>query len=108
MSIELDVGTCSPFNLKDGLMISCKNAPLRELTALEHSILRIMCQGKSNSAIANEANRSIKVIENTISRVARVFGITSTCDNNIRVLLALTYQANYGDIDYQRLLVSQG
>ena len=66
-----------------------------------------MCQGKSNSAIANETNRSIKVVENTISRVARVFGITSTCDNNIRVLLALSYRANHGDLAYQSLLVVQ-
>ena len=88
-------------------MINCNIAPERNLTSLEHSILQIMCQGKSNSAIAKETNRSIKVIENTISRVARVFGITSSCDNNIRVLLALTYRANHGDFAQQLLLVGQ-
>lgn len=67
-----------------------------------------MCQGKSNSAIANETNRSIKVIENTISRVARVFGITSHGGNNLRVLLALAYRANHGDFAQQFLLVGQG
>lgn len=96
-----------PLDLKDDLVINCKNVPARDLTSLEHSILQFMCQGKSNSAIAHETNRSIKVVENTISRVVRVFGITSSCDNNIRVLLALAYRTNHGDIAYQSLLVGQ-
>ncbi len=84
-------------------MADCRRVMQRDLTSLEHLILSDMCQGKSNSAIANHAQRSTKVIENTMSRTARVFGISSNINTNIRVLLALAYRANYGDFAIESL-----
>ena len=69
----------------------------RELTPFEHVVLVLMCAGNSNVAIARVTAHSAKVIENTISRSARAFGITSDVDNNIRISLALAYRCLYGD-----------
>ena len=69
----------------------------RELTPFEHLVLNQLCKGKSNSAIAEETSHSEKVIENTVSRSARVFGISSDGDTNVRVLLALAYRTHFGD-----------
>lgn len=78
-------------------MSRCMGPLQRDLTPYEHQILAIMCLGKSNSAIAAVTGSTTKAIENTVSRSARVFGISSTCDTNVRVLLALAYRRNFGD-----------
>ena len=69
----------------------------RELTPFEHLVLNELCKGKSNASIAHETTHTEKVIENTVSRSARVFGITSDGDTNVRVLLALAYRTHFGD-----------
>lgn len=69
----------------------------RELTPFEQLVLNLLCKGMSNSAIAQDTAHTEKVIENTVSRSARVFGITSDGDTNVRVLLALAYRAHFGD-----------
>ena len=74
----------------------------RELTPFEQLVLGLLCEGKTNSAIARETNHSEKVIENTVSRSAKAFGITSDEDTNIRVLLALAFRAHYGDAAFVR------
>ena len=75
----------------------------RELTPFEHLVLAHVCEGKSNSAIAFETSHTEKVVENTVSRSARAFGITSDGDTNVRVLLALAYRANFGDAAFDAL-----
>lgn len=75
----------------------------RELTPFEQLVLGLLCEGKSNAAIARETNHTEKVIENTVSRSAKVFNITSDGDTNIRVLLALAYRTHYGDTAFDRL-----
>lgn len=75
----------------------------RELSPFEQLVLGLLCEGKTNSAIARETNHTEKVIENTISRSAKAFGITSDEDTNIRVLLALAYRTHYGDAAFDRL-----
>jgi DNA-binding NarL/FixJ family response regulator len=75
----------------------------RELTPFEQLVLGLLCEGKTNSAIARETNHSEKVIENTVSRSAKAFGITSDEDTNIRVLLALAFRTHYGDAAFDRL-----
>jgi DNA-binding NarL/FixJ family response regulator len=75
----------------------------RELTPFEQLVLSLVCEGKSNAAIARETNHTEKVIENTISRSAKTFGITLDGDTNIRVLLALAFRAHYGDAAFDRL-----
>jgi len=75
----------------------------RELTPFEQLVLELVCEGKSNSAIARETNHTEKSIENTISRAAKVFIITSDGDTNTRVLLALAFRTHYGDAAFDRL-----
>ena len=75
----------------------------RDLTPFEQLILGHLCQGKSNIAIARETSHTEKVIENTVSRSARVFGIKADEDINLRVLLALAFRAHYGDAAFDRL-----
>jgi DNA-binding NarL/FixJ family response regulator len=71
----------------------------RELSPFEQLVLNLLCEGKSNAAIANETAHTEKVIENTVSRSAQVFGI------NLRVLLALAFRAHYGDKAFDALNV---
>ena len=75
----------------------------RELSPFEQLVMGLLCEGKTNSAIARETSHTEKVIENTISRSAKAFGITSDEDTNIRVLLALAFRTHYGDAAFDRL-----
>jgi DNA-binding NarL/FixJ family response regulator len=75
----------------------------RELTPFEHLVLELLCQGKSNAAIARESAHTEKVIENTVSRSAKAFAISSDGDTNIRVLLALAYRTHFGDKAFDSL-----
>ena len=77
----------------------------RGLTPFEHLVLALVCAGKSNSAIALETSHTVKVVENTVSRSARAFGITSDGETNVRVLLALAYRTNFGDTAFDALNV---
>ena len=78
----------------------------RELTPFEQLILGLVCEGKSNAAIAAQTSHSEKVIENTVSRSAQVFGIKSDGVTNLRVLLALAYRTHYGDSAFDQLNVA--
>ncbi len=78
----------------------------RELTPFEQLILGLVCEGKSNAAIAAQTSHSEKVIENTVSRSAQVFGIKSDGVTNLRVLLALAYRTHYGDSAFDQLKVA--
>ena len=75
----------------------------RELTPFEQLVLELVCEGKSNGAIALQTSHSEKVIENTVSRMARAFGIKSDGETNIRVLLALAYRTHFGDGSFDKL-----
>jgi len=77
----------------------------RELSPFEQLVLQLVCEGKSNSAIAIETSHNEKVIENTVSRSAQVFGIKSDGDTNLRVLLALAFRTHYGDKAFDALNV---
>ena len=78
----------------------------RELNPFEQLVLGLLCEGKTNSAIARGTSHTEKVIENTISRAAKAFSIKSDPDTNIRVLLALAYRTHYGDAAFDRLSVA--
>lgn len=77
----------------------------RELSPFEQLVLQLVCEGKSNSAIAQETAHNEKVIENTVSRSAQVFGIKSDGDTNLRVLLALAFRTHFGDKAFDQLNV---
>jgi DNA-binding NarL/FixJ family response regulator len=78
----------------------------RELSPFEQLVLGLLCEGKTNSAIARETNHTEKVIENTVSRSAHVFGIKADVNTNLRVLLALAYRTHYGDQAFEKLGVA--
>jgi DNA-binding NarL/FixJ family response regulator len=78
----------------------------RELTPFEQLVLGHVCQGKSNVAIAKDIAHTEKVVENTVSRSARVFNIKADGDTNVRVLLALAFRTHYGDAAFDRLDVA--
>ena len=78
----------------------------RELTPFEQLVLGLVCEGKSNAAIAKETAHTEKVIENTVSRSARVFGIKADGDTNVRVLLALAFRTHFGDAAFDHLNVA--
>jgi DNA-binding NarL/FixJ family response regulator len=75
----------------------------RELNPFEKLVLGMLCEGKTNAAIARDTAHTEKVIENTISRAAKAFNIKSDADTNIRVLLALAFRTHYGDAAFDRL-----
>ena len=75
----------------------------RELTPFEQLVLGLLCEGKSNAAIARQTSHSEKVIENTVSRSAKAFNLSSDGDTNIRVLLALAFRSHYGDGAFDQL-----
>jgi DNA-binding NarL/FixJ family response regulator len=78
----------------------------KELSPFEKLVLGLLCEGKTNSAIARETHHTEKVVENTISRSAKAFGITSDPDTNIRVLLALAFRTHYGDAAFDHIRLS--
>ena len=77
----------------------------RELTPFEHLVANLLCDGLSNSAIARETAHTEKVIENTVSRMAKTLGVQSGPDINIRVLIALAYRSHFGDKAFDKLNV---
>ena len=75
----------------------------RDLSPFEQLVLGLLCEGKTNSAIAAETSHTEKVIENTVSRAAKAFNIKSDGDTNTRVLLALAFRTHYGDKAFDKL-----
>lgn len=75
---------------------------IRELSPFEHSVMALLCEGKTNAAIARETNHSEKVIENTVSRTAQAFALHKDGDVNLRVILALAYRSHFGDKAFEK------
>lgn len=75
----------------------------RELTPFEHLVAKHLCEGLSNVAIGEATSHTEKVVENTVSRLARAFNLKSGPEINIRVLLALAYRAHFGDSAFDSL-----
>ena len=75
------------------------NVPIltRERTPFEHLVAKHLCEGLSNAAIGEATAHTEKVVENTVSRLAKAFALKSNPDVNIRVLLALAYRTHFGD-----------
>jgi DNA-binding NarL/FixJ family response regulator len=75
----------------------------RELTPYEHLVAQLLCDGLSNGAIARQTSHTEKVVENTVSRMAKALGVSSGPDINIRVLIALAYRAHFGDGAFEKM-----
>lgn len=69
----------------------------KSLSPSEHLIIKCVCTGQSNVAISETTSYSIKCIENSISRSAKILGVVSGPDVNLRVLLVIAYRANFPD-----------
>ena len=82
-------------------MVGSLSQMSRSLSPVEHLILKCVCNGQSNLSISENTHYSVKTVENTISRSARVFGVTATPYINLRVLLAIAYRINFGEIESQ-------
>lgn len=78
----------------------------RDLTPFEHLVANHLCDGLSNAAIARETAHTEKVIENTVSRMAKALGVASGPDINIRVLTTFAYRAHFGDGAFDKLNVA--
>jgi len=78
----------------------------RDLTPFEHLVAGHLCDGLSNAAIAQQTSHTEKVIENTVSRLAKALGVNSGPEINIRVLIALAYRAHFGDGAFDKLGVA--
>jgi DNA-binding NarL/FixJ family response regulator len=87
-------------------MVPARILNTRELNPFEQLVLGLLCEGKTNSAIARLTSNNEKVVENTVSRTARAFNIKSDPDTNIRVLLALAFRTHYGDAAIEHLSVA--
>ena len=61
----------------------------RDLTPFEHLVAGHLCDGLSNAAIAKETAHREKVVENTVSTMAKALGVHSGPDINISVLISL-------------------
>ncbi len=79
------------------------NILTRELTPFEQLVCEHLCEGLTNSAIAEQTSHTEKVVENTVSRVAKAFSIKSDGNVNVRVLLALAYRSHFGDKAFDKL-----
>ena len=75
---------------------------VRELTPFEHAVMVLLCEGRTNAAIASETGHSEKVIENTVSRTAQAFHLRADAQTNLRVVLALAYRTHFGDRAFER------
>lgn len=75
----------------------------RELTPFEHLVAKHLCEGLSNAAIGEATSHTEKVVENTVSRLAKAFTLKSGPEINIRVLLALAYRTHFGDAAFDQL-----
>jgi DNA-binding NarL/FixJ family response regulator len=64
---------------------------LAALTAREHDVLRLMAEGRSNSAIASELTVSERAVERHISNIFSKLGLPPSDTDHRRVLAVLAY-----------------
>lgn len=76
---------------------------IRPLSPFEHLVAREVCKGKTNAAIARDTHHTEKAVETSITRTARAFGIVAGPEVNVRVLLALSYRAHFGDDAFEEM-----
>jgi len=64
---------------------------LATLTAREHDVLRLMAEGRSNSAIASQLTVSERAVEKQISNIFSKLGLPPSDTDHRRVLAVLAY-----------------
>lgn len=73
-----------------------RDAPLRDLTARERSVLALMAEGKSNAGVAGELAISEAAVEKHTTAILRKLGIGTESTEHRRVSAVLTYLRTYG------------
>lgn len=63
-----------------------------EITATQADVLRMIAQGKSNTAIAAERHCSVRSLERLIARLYQALGLVNDSETNPRVAAARIYQ----------------
>jgi DNA-binding NarL/FixJ family response regulator len=65
--------------------------PLTELTLREHEVLALMAEGRSNRAISDTLELTIKTVEGHIAMIFSKLGLEPTVDDHRRVLAVITF-----------------
>lgn len=72
-------------------LLAGNNNDLRQLTDREREVLDMMAQGRSNAAIAREANCSPKTLESHVRSIFMKLGLVDDPDENRRVAAVIRY-----------------
>ncbi len=91
---------------KDTPVIEIIQKISRPLTPSEHRIIKCLCTGQSNAAIARRTNFSIKCVENSISRSAKILGVKSGPDVNLRVLLVIACLSHFQNPNFNPIKIA--
>ena len=82
------------YSVKRGKIVDSlppRESPLSKFTDVQIETMRLVAQGLSNSQIATARGVSEKSVEQTISRLATIFGIKSNKEKNQRVQITNQY-----------------
>lgn len=91
-------GTALDPEVVSQLMSRARNAdPLGRLTPREHDVLRLMAQGRTNSAISKELYIGEGAVEKNISSIFAKLDLAPTHEDHRRVLAVLQWLEHGGD-----------
>lgn len=91
-------GTALDPEVVSQLMSRARNAdPLARLTPREHDVLRLMAQGRSNSAISRELFIGEGAVEKNVSSIFLKLDLPPTGDDHRRVLAVLQWMEHGGE-----------
>ncbi|WP_202613634.1 response regulator [Ornithinimicrobium cerasi] len=92
-------GTALDPEVVSQLMSRARNAdPLARLTPREHDVLRLMAQGRSNSAISRELYIGEGAVEKNVSSIFLKLDLAPTGDDHRRVLAVLQWMEHGGEL----------
>ena len=92
-------GTALDPEVVSQLMSRARNAdPLARLTPREQDVLRLMAQGRSNSAISRELYIGEGAVEKNVSSIFLKLGLAPTGDDHRRVLAVLQWMEHGGEL----------
>jgi len=74
------------------------DSQVRQLTATQLEILRMLAAGMTNSAIAQQRSTSERAVEKQVKAVYTALGLESDRETNARVLAALRYTEAMGEV----------
>jgi DNA-binding NarL/FixJ family response regulator len=71
-----------------------EDRPFSNLSKTQIQVLRLIAEGKTNTQIAKERNRSLAATESLVTRTLKALDIEGNADLNVRVLAARTFLKN--------------